>query len=252
MKKVFIPLTLVFLWTGTGYAAERPVPAPTLSDANAKYAAGDFKAAAEMYEALVGSGQRTSALYYNLGNADLRAGRKGEALIAYERAKNISPRDEDIRWNLAILKSVLADKLELPSIHPLADTLKNAMDRVSAFETGAALAGAFFVLMVLAVLNLLLWPDKRWSRQLQRLAFVGLVLAGAAFAWKWNEVKDPRAVVLDKQVYARYGPSETETKAFLLHEGAEGRVLDSSKEWFYISLANGNTGWVPKASCEVI
>jgi len=69
---------------------------------------------------------------------------------------------------------------------------------------------------------------------------------------KWTDAKDPRVVVLDKEVYAHYGPSGKETNAFLLHEGAEGKVLDETPEWFYIVLKNKNSGWIPKSSCETV
>jgi SH3-like domain-containing protein len=65
-------------------------------------------------------------------------------------------------------------------------------------------------------------------------------------------LREPAAVVLEKEVYAHYGPSERETKAFLLREGVEVKLLDESKGWLYVSLGEKNPGWVPKASCEVV
>ena len=130
--------------------------------------------------------------------------------------------------------------------------MDEALDRLSLHEVTLALSALLFILASLAALNLFIQPGKRWTRPLQRLVFTVLLLVSAAFVWKWNAVKDPRVVVLDREVYARYGPSETETKAFLVHEGAEGRVLDDSKEWVYIALPNHNSGWIPRSSCEVI
>ncbi len=244
-------LTVLFFSALSPCQAAEQTP-PSFSEANAKYKAGDFKAAAQMYEALIESGQNTGTVYYNLGNADFRLGKKGEALIAYERAKRIRPRDETVRWNLSILKSVLPDKLEPSGRIPMVARVDEGLDRISLYEMTLALSVLIFILAMLAVLNLFIQPDKRWTRPLRRLVFTALLLVSAAFAWKWNAVKDARVVVLDREVYARYGPSETETKAFLVHEGAEGRVLDDSKEWFYIALPNHNSGWIPRSSCEVI
>ena len=48
----------------------------------------------------------------NLGNAALKLGQKGEAFLAYRRAERLIPRDKDLRWNTAVLKSALADRIE--------------------------------------------------------------------------------------------------------------------------------------------
>ena len=82
------------------------------AEASAKYAAGDFKAAAALYQQIVDSKKATAAVYYNLGNAHLRLGKKGAALIDYERAFKASPRDRDLRWNLSVLKNSLPDRFE--------------------------------------------------------------------------------------------------------------------------------------------
>ena len=60
-------------------------------------------------------------------------------------------------------------------------------------------------------------------------------------------------VALDIVLYVPgYGPSEKETKAFVLHEGALARVIDQTDEWYYIFLQDKNNGWVLKKSCEIV
>ena len=54
--------------------------------ANKRYDKGDFQGARTAYEALVKSGNYSANLFYNLGNADYRLGKKGDAFVAYERA----------------------------------------------------------------------------------------------------------------------------------------------------------------------
>ena len=74
----------------------------------------------------------------------------------------------------------------------------------------------------------------------------------ALFVLKWYQVKEPKAVILVKEIYARYGPSDKETKAFLLHEGAEARVMDETKGWWFIALVNKNSGWIPKETSGIV
>ena len=243
-----IVLSFVFFLSGKVFAANEA----SFSEANTKYQSGDFKGAAELYEKAVGAGERSGSLYYNLGNTYFRVGKKGQALAAYERAKLLLPRDKDIEWNMNILKSVLTDRLEAPDDNIAVFWLKEAAAKLTLDELAASvmLLLSIFLLMILVTLLL---PRLRLLPQFIQVLIVPVAaLAIVLFAFKWWNLKEPRVVVLDKEIYAHYGPSQKETKAFLLHEGAEARVLDESKDWIYITLDNKSSGWIPRASCEVI
>ena len=221
-------------------------------EANAKYEAQDYKAASKSYEDLTHAGQETAAVYYNLGNAYFRLGQKGKALVSYERALAISPRDKDIRWNLEMLRSVLADRIETPSDNPVFFWGRKAADTFAINEISILLSALLLLFLAFAGLNFIFPRTKLWTSFFQFLTVAALVACAALFILKWAEGKDPRVVVLDKEVYAHYGPSGKETNAFLLHEGAEGKVLDETPDWFYIVLKNKNSGWIPKSSCETV
>jgi len=164
----------------------------------------------------------------------------------------ISPRDKDIRWNLEMLRSVLADRIEAPSGNPVFFWGRKAADYFTINETNISLSAFLLLFLAFATLNFIFPRTKPWTSFFQFLTAAALVACTALFVLKWVDVKDPRVVVSDKEVYAHYGPSIKETNAFLLHEGAEGKVLDQTPEWFYIVLKNKNSGWIPKASCEIV
>src|ERR1051326_2790731 len=65
--------------------------------ANQLYDAGKFAAAAAVYEKLE---PKTAHVYYNLGNAWFRQGKMGLAVLNYERARRLAPRDPDLLANL--------------------------------------------------------------------------------------------------------------------------------------------------------
>ena len=73
------------------------IATPTFESANKLYEEGKFGDAALAYEKLAGAGQSSAALYFNLGNAFLRAGQIGRAIAAYRQAGRITPRDPDVR-----------------------------------------------------------------------------------------------------------------------------------------------------------
>jgi len=252
MKKNWVAIILFSVpafFPLTSLAAES---SSLFAQANAKYAAGDFKAAASLYQEIVDSKEATAAVYYNLGNADLRLGKKGLALICYERALKVSPRDKDLRWNLNVLRTALPDRIEEGDVNFVVSFLRKTVGFVTVDELGLLLAAALGLLAGLAILRFFLPSSRLWTRPLRGLLWVLVVTSAILFLFKWTRIRDPRVVVLQGQVYAHYGPSDKETKAFLLHEGAEGRVMDESKGWYYILLKNKNTGWIPKESCEVV
>ena len=247
LGKVFVFFIGFFaLSVHTGFSA------PSFSEANARYEAQDYKAAAELYEQIAAHGENTAALCYNLGNAYFRIGQKGKALVAYERARRLSPRDADVRWNMEILKSVLTDRLGAFSESPLERAMSRAAGFLSLEETGAALSAALAAVFLLTIFVWFFPPARRWILGLQMAAGGILIAFSILLLFQWHETGRPQAVVLAKDVYARYGPSDRETKAFVLHEGAEGSVLDETKGWLYLRFPNGQSAWVPKSSCEVI
>ena len=250
MRKIILVFAAGLLFVTTVvFAAVSP---SLFTEANAKYRAGDFKAAAGLYHKIIDTGRASGAVYYNLGNTVLRLNQKGEALLYYERALKASPRDRDLIWNIQVLKSTLSDRIEDVSPNPLLTPVKKILHRATLDEISFLFSGALAVFTLLSLLGLLFPAARGFFGSLGTPAVFLMLVFGVSFGVKWFATKDPRAVVLDKEVTAYYGPSDKETKAFILHEGAEGKILDQSQDWVYISLKNKNTGWIRKNSCEII
>lgn len=224
----------------------------TFVEANAKYQAKDFKGAALLYEELISSGHSTAESYYDLGNAYFRANQKGKALIAYQRAFRAAPRDADVRWNISIVKSYVADRTDAAGGDPILTKLNEIFSYLSTNEISWALTGCLLLWVLLVSGGLFLRSAQSRLKGFQRLTIFLTVVSAFLFIVRWTQIKDPVAVVLDKEVFARYGPTENESKAFLLHEGAEAKITDRTDDWFYVSLSNGQSGWIPKRACEII
>ena len=247
MRKIAL-LFLALLFVGTAYGADSSL----FATANAKYQAGDFKGAAQLYRNILDAKGATAAVYYNLGNTMLRLGNKGQALVYYKRALAITPRDGDVQWNLRVLKGALPDRLEEASFNFMRFWISKALDFFTVDEIALILLGCVGSLFLLSVLLCLSPAARSWAGSFQVLFIIGLIASAVLLNLKWHQMKEPQVVVLDREVVTRNGPSSEESKAFLLHEGAEGKVIDESKDWYYIVLANKSTGWIPKESCEVV
>ena len=69
---------------------------------NDLYTNGNYQMAVEGYQSILNSGFESAELYYNIGNAFYKLNNIPESNFFYEKAKSISPSDEDILMNLSL------------------------------------------------------------------------------------------------------------------------------------------------------
>ena len=85
-------------------------PANTVAQFNlggAMYSQENYEKAAEVYSATdikEKTAEEKSAVYYNLGNSMLKAGKANEAVEAYKQALRENPKNEEARYNLEYLR----------------------------------------------------------------------------------------------------------------------------------------------------
>ncbi|MCA9407687.1 MAG: tetratricopeptide repeat protein, partial [Candidatus Omnitrophica bacterium] len=75
--------------------------------AEAFYKQGEFAQAASAYEEILTAGGESGAIYYNLGNTYYKMGELGKAMLNYEKARQLIPRDSDLNFNYHYLRSKL-------------------------------------------------------------------------------------------------------------------------------------------------
>ena len=147
-KLITITLTAIALLTifTTAAFALSPAAAPdpdTLAAANHLYEAGHYVEAGQMYQQLAEQGVEDSTLFYNLGNAQYQQGNVVQAIINYQHAAQLAPRDADIQANLELALS--QSPLPMPAV---------AFGRIGAI---AAATDSWLTVNELAMLALGLW-----------------------------------------------------------------------------------------------
>jgi len=210
----------------------------------------EFLTAAALYQEILdggggSAGYVSGAVLYNQGNALMRAGRRGEAIVAYRRAKPYRPRDPYLEANL---RYALGNQ-NPAARRPLIEYLLFWQDWLSypaKFHLAASAAAVTFLLGLAA----LLVP----RRLLGRCAVGGLVVTliltfSAAVDWyRFDYVA--RGVVVGEEVIARKGNADGYQPAFTepLGEGAEFRLVERRDDWLLIRLPGGQEGWVEQAA----
>ena len=234
------------------------VPAHTATDdsveerivkANQAYKEDRFTDAVDLYRSVIDQGFENGQIYYNLGNAYLRSRQLGQAILQYQRARLLMPRDADLKFNLRYALDRTKD--DVPDNRGALYQAFFWLDEVNLTE----LFFGFMAVNILfwGLLSIRLFSKAEWSYYAFIVVLFLAVLAGASLGIKWYELHtDRRGVILAPEVNVLAGPDEKDTVLFKLHEGA---ILDYERQeddWALIGLSDTKRGWIKAADIERI
>ena len=235
-----------------------PDAAGFFAEGNRLYQEGDHPAAARHYQAVLDRGLESAALHYNLGNAHFRLGDLAPAVLAYERAARLEPRNPDIRANLELVNRMLQDRIEPLPRFWLLSALEWWMKLVPQGWLVAASAIAYGVLGAGATLLILRRPrGTRWRKALGRASWCAgacaVVLGGTLLARELDVAQPEEAIVMAEEVRVLSAPSEEGgLTVFTLHAGAKVRIDRRAAGWVELVLADGRVGWLQTGVLEGI
>ena len=153
-----------------------------MARANERYERGEYAEAAQQYEALIDRGYSDAALYFNLGNAYLENGDLGRAILNYLRARELSPRDPDIRDNLDLARGMTADGIAAER-GPLIESLSYFGHRWGTPDELGTVAILLWAASGVSIGALLVWrvfPLRRGLRAATIFATVAAAMAPSA------------------------------------------------------------------------
>ncbi len=194
--------------------------------------------------ASVPTGGYSAAAFYNLANAYARANKPGLAVLNYERAKLLDPRDPDVAANLLRVRQ----SASLPAVSA------GRLDRLTQLASPTALSWIGLLGLLLAGTAML--AREKFSAHRGKLllsALVGFCLlgvsAGAAMA-VWPTLHS--AVVVGHSVEVRVSPVLIEEPLFVLPEGEIVRVGDEHDGFVLVRTRAGRSGWAPSSNLALI
>lgn len=260
-----------------GHQSARSAPAAGLAEifarGNSLYEGGDYEGAVEQYTSLVAQGVARADLFYNLANACYKTGDLGRAVLYYERARRLAPRDGDTRENLALVRAQLRDKQFVREENRLAAGAAWLHNHLNAGEMrlvaslcylALCLAGIVFVLRetawVSAAYRVVSYASLGRLAGFNRTQDLAAAMAVAALLFvstgisahqkTRNETSGKSAVVLAEEVAVMSGPTDDATLQFKIHEGTLVDAGDRRGAWTRIALPGGLSGWVFASSIE--
>jgi tetratricopeptide (TPR) repeat protein len=243
MKKLFASLFALVL-AGKLFAAD---VAADFSAADKLYAEGKFADAAGAYEKLLQAGAQSPALLFNAGNAEFKSGHLGKAISAYRQAAQLSPRDAELRANLAFVRTQVQGATLRES------RWQNWVGSLTLNEDAlltAVFFWALFALLTALQIRPMLAPKLQSAT---RLALALTICSGAILALQAaNHFNASVAVVTSAETTARSGPFDEAQSTFAAHDGVELRVLDRHDDWVQVANEAGKIGWLNRKQVEVL
>lgn len=226
----------IFLITGWGIPLLQAENETAWERGNAAFATGRYAEAVKEYESLSSHRPISAALFYNLANAYYREGKTGAAILNYERALWLDPRDPDIRANLRFVRSVAG------LYSPETSLWREVIEKFSlnAWSWGTWICLAIFC-GSLSIRTLKL--DTRWSaRPLIFTSFLTLILVSAAAVTRAGDLN--RAVVVSPDAPLRVAPLESAPASFNLSAGSVIHVEKRRGSYLFIHAEKGHSGWI--------
>ena len=227
-----------------------------MAEAVARHDREEFAEAVQLYESLVADGYHDAALYYNLGNAYLGSGDLGRAMLNYLRAEDLSPRDPDIRTNLEHVREITVDRIGFERTS-LVESVSYGTRRWMTPEELGALSLPFWTLTALAISALIIWRTLPMRTVVRVAAGAGIAVTVASLVLLVSmQLADPYSdtgVVVIDTVEVLSGPGSQYPDEFIIHSGAQVRLVDSRHGWVRVSLPGGELqGWAPVYSVEAV
>ena len=249
LKIIILGLILNFSFLWAAQAQESKNAVSLFAQGEIAYKQGDYPAAIKHYEEILESGLESGPLYFNLANSYYKNAELGRAILNYERAGKLLPRDSDLNFNYHYaLLQVKNGREEAPS--NFLQRFLEGRQFYSLEEMVMILTAVFCLFGIIFLLSLYL----KWPVRVRRLTLILLgtlaVIYGVGLVYKIKAEKNS-AVVL-KESKAKFEPREEATTYFELTEGEKVKIIKQEEEWIKIKREDGKLGWIKKESLEKI
>jgi len=204
--------------------------------ARQSYLNKNYNDAKTQYYGLVEASPHNFSHQYNLGASYFRLNKTMLAKVHFLKALKLKPNDHDTLFNIKLINKTLIDQQFIFNRH-----------WPHVFQWNLR---SFIVLMLIGstiiLLFLLLFKDQEPIKKLRRPGVVGLFIWGSMLLFAtviYLNLSNYGLVIAEKtKVYS--GPSATQKALFFAHEGAEFKIINSTKYWANVQFPNGLKGWI--------
>lgn len=229
--------------------------AASFKKGNELYQKAKYKEAAAVYQQMVDDDYQSATLYFNLGNAYYKTGDIAPCILYYEKARKLSPGDEDIRINIQMANTKTIDKIEVPPKFFLSKwwhsfILSFSADALAILSIALFLAASGLLILYRFSGSVIVKKAAFYSAIVLFIVGIGSIFVSGRQANYFDAHHE--AIIFTSSVVVKSAPAATSKNVFVLHEGTKVNILDKNTNWVKIRLLNGNEGWVTTADTREI
>jgi len=246
LKKFSLLLLLIFV---PASAYPENVQEQAFNPLNA-YNKGEFAKVADYYRKQLDMNSPDPATLYNLGNCLYQLGEPAKALVMYERALHLSPRDSDIRENLNLLHRKLGIP-EVGTIESPRDILTYVRDMLRPDEWMLALATVWAAAGIILALRRKFASETGFYSLISCAGIIFAVMLAAPISQSSSSYSSKAAFAVIKNMQVYLLPSETSRQAdFRISCGEKLFIEEERDSWLRVRTANGSEGWIKADAAE--
>ena len=224
-----------------------------LRRSNPPEAARAFAEATDKFQRLTDSGIENGKLYYNLGNACLRSGHLGRAILNYRRAEKLTPNDGQLEANLNFARSLRKNQIPTSGEQAFVRTFF-AWHYGVPIRYRYAIGLSVYILFWVLLFARMYFKSIRWGLAITPCLVVWLTLGCSVWYGELAQAKDLAGVITADEVIVRKGNGEGFEPQFeqTLNQGVEFSVVEQRKGWIHIRLPDNKTGWIRSRTAELV
>lgn len=254
MKELQLLISTILI-INASLAAQDKLVDSIFNVANAAYSTQDYYGAIEEYEKIIDLGFESAEVFYNVGNSYFKLKEYPKAVLNFERAELLNPRDPDIKFNLEKSYAYTIDKIEVIPEFFLITWMRKIISS-STSNIWAIIAILAFVLVLVLFLVYFINPSRRVKVLSFTLGgfmmFISIISLIFAFNTKRYIENSDRAIIMESTVTVKGAPDINAVNVFIVHEGTKVILVRSIGEWHEVQLSDGKQGWLQESDIEKI
>ncbi|MBU1864602.1 MAG: tetratricopeptide repeat protein [Candidatus Omnitrophica bacterium] len=219
--------------------------------ANVLYEKRDYDGALLEYQELLDANLTSGNLYYNMGNCYFKKGEMGKAILFYERARRLLPRDGDISSNYDYARSLIKETVLPTQKMWFLRFIDSFFKHFTINELTLLLSFLYLVFFCTLSAMIIFKMEKRFVIPvlciILMMASTGLFSLIGKITYEGHGI-----VVINEKTIARFEPFERGTTHFTLFEGMKATIIQSKGMWYKIQREDRRLGWIEKKDVAII
>lgn len=219
------------------------------------YKQNRYSEAVNVYEALLSTHGPDFVVFYNLGAAYYKSNNVAKAILNYERALRIKPSDKDTRFNLEMCQTKTVDTIDPVGVFLVTRWYRSLENTTN--SNGWATTSLIVFVLFIGSLFAYFFSRFMWLKKTGfYIGIFSLILCILSLIYAFDTYQDvvypDQAIIMDATITVKSSPDPSGTDLFPLHEGTKVTITNEIGSWNEIELQDGNIGWAPAASMEII